>query len=440
MTKIPKAREAEQIILGTLLGENEDVSTDIIGRVKPDEFYWQEHRTIYRAILDLYDQNKPTDLVTIKDHLEANAKLNKANGLDYLADLQNKVITTANISHYVNIVKEKATLRRIIKSGKEISELGRKEDLDINEVLDKAENKVFEISQRGGDTGYSLMSDLLSAHVDHLEELHHSDQEVVDGIETGFSDLDHKLSGLKKTKLYTMAGRPGMGKTGLALAIARKAALQDYNVGIFSLEMPQDSIMNRILCGDARVNLQRAEDGRLSKQDFGKLAQSANKFNNKTLAIEDTPHMPVIDVKAEARRMKAKEDIDLIIVDYLQLMQGSGQENNREQEVAKMTRSLKALALELEIPIIAVAQLNREVEYRKDKRPKLADLRESGAIEQDSNVVIFVYRENYYEDEISEVDETEVIIAKQRNGPTGTVNLAFHKKYASFYERAPGGV
>ncbi len=439
MTKIPKSQEAEQLLLGTLLGEDNEAKTEIISEIRAEDFYWEAHRLIFRAILSLYDSNEPTDIVTVKEQLDSNGNLDKANGKEYLADLLTKVVTTVNTSHYIKIVKNKSTLRQIINRGREITELGRKEDQDINEILDEAENKIFEISQRGGDTGYSLMSAQISSHIDHLEELHHSEREVVDGIPTGFSGLDHKVKGLKKGKLITMAGRPGMGKTGLALAIARKAALQKYNVGIFSLEMPQDAIMNRILCADARVNLQKAENGNLSKEDFGKLARSANRFQGRTIAIEDTPHMPVIDVKAEARRMKAKEDIDMVIVDYLQLMQGSGTENNREQEVAKMTRSLKALALELEIPIISVAQLNREVEYRKDKRPKLADLRESGAIEQDSNIVIFVYRENYYEDEMSEVDETEIIVAKQRNGPTGTVRLAFHKKYASFYERASGG-
>lgn len=437
MTEIPKSKEAEQIVLGALLDFGDELAPEILGELKPEHFYWQEHRIIFRTIAELHSEGDPIEVMSLSHRLEDKKKLNKANGRSYLADLADKVITTANIDHYIEVVKNKATLRAVVKRGQEISELGRQQDKDINEVLDEAEQKIFDITKSGGDSEYTLMSDSLSNHLEHLEELHHSKDEVINGIPTGFSSLDRMLSGLKGGNLITMAGRPGMGKTGLALAFARNMALDGYNVGIFSLEMEEEMIQNRLLCGEARVNLQRASNGNLSSEDFGKIASAANKFQDTTIAIEDTPHMPVVDVKTEARRMKAKDGVDIIMVDYLQLMQGSGQENTREQEVSKMTRSLKALAMELSVPVIAVSQLNREVERRQDKRPKLSDLRESGAIEQDSNKVLFVYRDGYYEDEPSEVDPTEVIVAKQRNGPTGKVTLAFHKAYASFYEQGP---
>ncbi len=434
MTKIPKSKEAEQIVLGSLLYNGEEIGPKIIGEVKADQFYWKEHRIIYKTISELYEDNKPIEIMAVSNKLEEKGKLNKANGREYLADLSDKVITTANIEHYIDTVQNKATLRQLIKRGKEISELGRNEEQDVTEVLDKAEEKIFDITKSGGDTGYSLMSEELNSRIETLEELHHSKEEVINGIPTGFSDLDYKLSGLKGGQLITMAGRPGMGKTSLALAIARHAAMDDLGVGVISLEMSKDEVQDRILCGDARVNLQRARNGDLSSEDFGKLTNSAGKFHNKTIAIEDTPHLPVVDVKAKARRMKAKDGVDIIVVDYLQLMQGSGGHNTREQEVSSMTRSLKGLARELDIPIISVSQLNREAERRQDKRPKLADLRESGAIEQDSDIVLFVYRDGYYNDSEGGVDETEIIIAKQRNGPLGTIRLAFHKSYASFYE------
>lgn len=436
MAKIPKNKDAEQTVLGSMLIDRE-VAPDIIGTIDDEDFYWEEHRILYRTMEDLFESDEPVDIVTVKNELERQSSLNKANGPDYLADLADKVVTTANIDEYTEIVKSKSILRQLIKAGMEITELGRNEELNISDVLDKAEEKVFDISTSGGGNEYSLIGDSLTDQIGKLEELHHSTGEVITGVPTGFSDLDFILTGLQGGQLLTLAGRPGTGKTSLALSFARQEAIDGFNVGIFSLEMQESELLNRLLCGEARVSLYKTSTGSLSKDEWGKLTGAANTYSKTTIAIDDSHTLPVINLKAKARRMKVKDDIDILFVDYLQLIEDSGYRNSREREVAHISRSLKGLAKELDIPIVALSQLNRAVEKREDKHPKLADLRESGAIEQDSDVVLFLYRGGYYEDYDNEVDMSEVIVAKQRNGPLGKVELAFHKKFASFYEISP---
>lgn len=436
---IPKNKEAEQLVLGSILMDPEDVVPKVIEKVKPGYFYWKEHRLIFRAVLELFDKGDPADVVTVTNRLKEKGQLEEIQGRGYLADLLDKVVTTANLEHYAEILRNKALMRALINGGRKISELGYKTDQELKDILDRAEETVFEISRQETVEEFHLLSDFLRDHFDELEELHHDpSQQTISGLSTGFPKLDEMSSGFQDGQLIVIAGRPGTGKTSFALSLVRNIALrEDAGVGIFSLEMTKEQLLERLLCGEGKVNLHQLRGGFVPSSKWRDIATTAGKLQESTIVIDDMPGNGILDVKAKARRMKAEHDINFLVVDYLQLIEGEGGADRREQEIAHISRSLKGIARELRIPVVALSQLNRSVERRESKRPRLSDLRESGAIEQDSDLVAFIYREDYYGENESQTDstvsKTELIIGKQRNGPLGTINLSFHKGYASFY-------
>lgn len=436
---IPKNKEAEQLVLGSILMDPEDVVPKVIEKVKPGYFYWKEHRLIFRAVLELFDKGDPADVVTVTNRLKEKGQLEEIQGRGYLADLLGKVVTTANLEHYAEILRNKALMRALINGGRKISELGYKTDQELKDILDRAEETVFEISRQETVEEFHLLSDFLRDHFDELEELHHDpSQQTISGLSTGFPKLDEMSSGFQDGQLIVIAGRPGTGKTSFALSLVRNIALrEDAGVGIFSLEMTKEQLLERLLCGEGKVNLHQLRGGFVPSSKWRDIATTAGKLQESTIVIDDMPGNGILDVKAKARRMKAEHDINFLVVDYLQLIEGEGGADRREQEIAHISRSLKGIARELRIPVVALSQLNRSVERRESKRPRLSDLRESGAIEQDSDLVAFIYREDYYGENESQTDstvsKTELIIGKQRNGPLGTINLSFHKGYASFY-------
>jgi len=364
----------------------------------------------------------------------------------YLNELLDRVATTASLEYYAEIVKKKATLRTLIEAGGRISELGYDEVSETADVLDKAESIIFDVSSRGSAGSYFLINDFLYEHIDTLEALHRDpNRHTITGFSTGFPRLDEMTSGLQRSDLVIVAGRPGTGKTSFALSVARHVAIREKAaVGIFSLEMTKEQLLERLLCGEGKVSLHRLRGGYIPSAKWRDLAMAASKLQKTTIVIDDTPGASILEIRAKARRMASQHRLDLVIVDYLQLVEGSIRTDVREQEISHISRSLKRLARELSVPVIAVSQLNRAVEQREKKYPRLADLRESGAIEQDADVVMFIYREDYYRQPDEEAaasgqgagSEAEIIIAKQRNGPLGKVKVNFHKAYASFYPMA----
>ena len=445
---LPKNIEAEQIVLGSALLEPDATIPILLDRLKPDDFYRRAHRVVFRAIHELYDRGEPADIVAVANRLEEREEMERAGGRMYLNELLDRVTTTASLEYYAEIVRKKAVLRALIETGGRISELGYDEERETDEVLDKAESMIFDVSRRDEKgQSYYLLNEFLYEHIDALEALHHDpNRRALRGFSTGFPKYDEMTSGLQRSDLTVIAGRPGTGKTSLALAIARNIALREKAaVGVFSLEMTKEQLLERLLCGEAMVSLHKLRGGYIQPSKWRDLANAASKFQQATIVVDDTTSS-ILEIKAKARRMKSQHDLGMMIVDYLQLVEGGLRTDVREQEVAYISRSLKKLARELDIPIIAVSQLNRAVEHRGEEKkyPRLADLRESGAIEQDADVVVFIYREDYYRPPEGEAAagaqgaaaEAEIIIAKQRNGPLGRFPAIFHKEYASFYPEA----
>jgi len=439
---LPKNLEAEQVVLGSVLLEPEGTMPILLETLRPEHFYRRSHRIVFRAIRELFDRGEPADIVAVANRLEEKDEIDKAGGRVYLNELLDRVTTTASLEYYAGIVRKKAILRSLIDAGGRIAELGYDEARETDEVLDKAESMIFDISRRDSGGSYFLLSQFLYEHIDALEELHRDpDRHTITGLSSGFPRFDEMTSGLQRSDLVILAGRPGTGKTSLALALARNIAIREHaGVGIFSLEMAKEQLLERLLCGEAKVSLHRLRGGYVPAAKWRDIANAASKFQKATIIVDDSPGASILEIKAKARRMASQHNLGMVIVDYLQLVEGSVRTDVREQEIAHITRSLKKLARELEVPVIAVSQLNRAVEQRESKIPRLADLRESGAIEQDADVVAFIYRKDYY-DEPSDPSKTgqgsaaeaELIIAKQRNGPLGKVPLIFHKAFASFY-------
>lgn len=428
----PHDIDAEQAVLGSMLTDIDAVNA-AMEILKEDAFYRDDNRAIYQAIVNLYSKSEPIDIITLKDELESMDKFEQVGGYEYLASLPDKVPTTANVQKYIKIVEEKSILRNLIKTSNEIIELGYNQTEDVEDIMDRAETKIFDIMQSKNQKGYTPIKDVLVESFEKLEELYNRKQHIT-GVPTGFSELDYKTAGLHGSELILVAARPAMGKTAFALNIAANAALRgNAPVAIFSLEMSKDQLVNRILCSEAMVDSNKVRTGKLDEDDWVKLAGAIGPLSESEIYIDDTPGISVMEIRTKCRKLKIEKDIGLVVIDYLQLVQGSNKRaGSREQEISEISRSLKILAKEINVPVIALSQLSRAVEQRPDHRPMLSDLRESGAIEQDADIVMFLYRDDYYNKESEKKDIAEVIIAKQRGGSTGTVELLWMGNYTKF--------
>jgi replicative DNA helicase len=429
----PQNLEAEQSVLGGILLDNLALNT-VLEQLETSDFYSETHRKIFSSIIELSNRNEPCDLITLSNILKDQKRIEQVGGTAYLASLVDNVPSAVNIGYYAKIIKEKSILRRLIGTATEILNKSYDAGMDIDSVLDEAEHAIFEISENKIRPSFYPIRDIIKDSFKTIERLY-AKKELVTGVATGFDKIDDITSGLQKSDLIIIAGRPSMGKTAFALNIAQYAALEmGVPVAIFSLEMAKEQLATRMLAAEARVDSQRLRKGFLGETDWPKLTTAAGRLSEAPIYIDDTPAITVIEMKAKSRRLKAEAGLGLIILDYLQLMRGSAYKDSREQEISEISRSLKALAKELSVPVIALSQLNRKVEDRTSRRPQMADLRESGAIEQDADLIAFIYRDEVYNrsDDNPEKGIAEIIIGKQRNGPTGTVKLAFQEKYTRF--------
>jgi replicative DNA helicase len=432
----PQNLEAEQSVLAAMLIEREAIirASEIL---TSEDFYRDAHGAIFLAMMALFERGEPVDLITVSDELRGRGLLDQTGGLTYLAKLSNLLPSAANVEYYAKIVEEKAVLRRLIRASTDIARKGYDGGDDLDDLLGEAERTIFDITQKRTAKGYEHLKNALVTAYDHIEFLYtHKGQTT--GVPTGFRPLDQMMSGLQPSDLLILAARPSVGKTGFALNIARNAAvLSRVPVAFFSLEMAKEQLALRLLSAEAAVDGHRMRTGHLADDDWMRLGQALGRLSEAPIFIDDTPNIALMELRARARRLKTEQRIRLIVIDYLQLMQAKSKSDNRQQEVSEISRSLKALARELRVPVIALSQLSRAAEQRQDKRPLLSDLRESGSIEQDADVVMFLFREDYYDAETERKNICEVIIAKHRNGPTGSVDLYFMKEIQKFMAVEP---
>lgn len=429
----PQNTEAEQAVLGAMLIEKEAISK-VAEFLKGTDFYREAHRIMFDTMLELFNKNEAVDLVTVTESLRKNDKLESVGGIAYVTSLANSVPTAANILYHGKIIEEKALLRGLINSATAIAGMGYEDNEDVAEIMDKAEKMILEVSERriGGD--FTPIKTIIFDAFGKIEQLYASKGGIT-GLASGFKDLDKLTSGLQPSDLVLIAARPSMGKTAFTLNIATHVAVREKQaVAFFSLEMSKEQLVQRMLCAEAAIDSQRLRIGELEDRDWGKLISAADRLSSAPIFIDDTAGITVMEMRSKARRLKIEHDLKLIIIDYLQLMQGSGSKSgdNRQQEISEISRSLKALARELNVPVIALSQLSRSVESRQVKKPMLSDLRESGSLEQDADIVAFLYREDYYNPDTEHKNITDVIIAKHRNGPVDTVQLFFHKQFTKF--------
>ncbi len=418
-------------VLGSMLMDVDAISIATESLDK-ESFYKDTHKKIFEAIRDLYNANKAVDIITLTDELKRNETLDEIGGASFLTALVNSVPTSANINHYVSIVKERYILRTLINNSTKIISICYESEGNVDEVVDSAERFIFEVSDRKHHGSYLHLKEIIKDSIENIDRLYQKKAHIT-GIPTGFIDFDSKTSGLQESDLIVIAGRPSMGKSALALGIAEYAGVvEKIPLAFFSLEMSKEQLVQRMLCAHAKVDAHKVRTGYLSPSDWPRLTAAAGKLSEAPIFIDDSPAISVMELRAKARRLKAHQDIQLIILDYMQLMRGSGHEENRQQEISDISRSLKSLARELSVPVVAISQLSRAVEARTDHRPQLSDLRESGAIEQDADVVVLILREEYYRPTPENEGIAEVIIAKQRNGPVGSMKLTFIKEYTRF--------
>lgn len=426
----PHSIEAEQSMLGALMLDK-DAIIKVADLVNPKDFYKSSHQKIYESAISLYEKNEPIDVLTLSNKLEEKSLIDEIGGSSYLASLVNMVPTASNITYYAKVIRKKSILRKLIHAASEISEMGYNEAEDVEKVLDEAEQALFSISQKSLKQEFTSINKILHSAFDRLDELHKNKGEMR-GVPTGFKDLDNLLSGLQKSDLVILAARPSMGKTSLALDIARNVgSIYKIPVGIFSLEMSSDQLVDRMIAAESDIDLWRLRTGNLKNEDFEKINETMGKLSEAPIFIDDTASANIMEMRTMARRLQAEHKLGLIIIDYLQLMEGRGSEN-RVQEISEISRGLKNLAKELNIPIVALSQLSRAVESRPDQRPKLSDLRESGSIEQDADVVMFIYREGRINPDSENKNVAEIIIAKHRNGPVGNKKLFWKEESASY--------
>lgn len=441
----PQSIEAEKSVLGAMLIDREAIAkaSEIL---TSDDFYREAHRVIYSGMLELYNRNEAVDFVTLTEILKRDNKLADVGGSAYITALADMVPTAANVKYHAEIVADKSTLRQMVHVATEIAANGYEASDDVNVLLDEAESKILAIANKNKRTDFTHVNDIVNDAIIQIEKLAQNAGGIT-GIPTDFIDLDRLTSGLHPSDFIILAARPSMGKTALALNIASNVALKAHkkiggepkSVAIFSLEMSKEQLVNRMLCAEGQIDSQRLRVGEMGEDDWARLWQACDSLSKAKLYIDDTPGITAMDMRSRARRLKAEHGLDLIVVDYLQLMQGSGKRNNtgdRQQEVSEISRSLKALARELDVPVIALSQLSRSVEARTVKRPMLSDLRESGSLEQDADIVAFLYREDYYNQDTENKNITELIIAKHRNGAVDTVRLFFQKQFTKFLNMA----
>ena len=427
----PYNLEAEQSVLGSMLLSKDAIFT-AVERLKADYFYKDSHKSIFELLLELHENREPVDLITVTEAMRSKKMLEQVGGVTYLTTLTEIVPTAANISYYCDIVEEKSLIRKLINTCSKVLSMAYEAKDDVEGLLDEAERMIFEIVQKRRVEGFFHIKDVLLTTFERIEELYNSEGGIT-GIPTGFPDLDEKTSGFQPSDLILIAARPSMGKTSFALNIAANAAIRhDIPVAIFSLEMSKEQLVQRLLCSESNVDSHRLRTGQLQDDDWPRLAQAMGPLSEAPIYIDDTPGISSLELRAKARRLKAEKGLGLIVIDYLQLMSGRANLENRQQEISEVSRSLKALARELSVPVVALSQLSRAPEVRADHRPILSDLRESGSQEQDSDLVAFLYRDDYYDPETEKKNIAEVIIAKQRNGPTGTVELAWLPRFTKF--------
>ncbi len=427
----PHDNEAEQAILSSMFIDKDAVAV-AIERLKAQDFYYPSHQAIYEAALELFSTGKPIDIITIKSKLEEKGIFEQIGGLSYIAQVASAVGSSVNARHYAEIVEEKAILRRLIKNSSDISEVCFEGKEPLNSIIEKAEKGIFEILNKKGSKDIVHIRDIAVSAFEKIEDIFKNKGKLT-GVPTGFADFDAKTAGLQKSDLILLAARPSMGKTAFALNIAQNVAIRnDIPVAIFSLEMSKEQLVNRMLSSEAMIDAQKMRMGELVEDDWVKLIQAVGPLTQADIYINDTPGISPMEIRSICRKLKLEKGLGLILIDYLQLMSGDGKNDSRQQEISNISRSLKAIAREMEAPVIALSQLSRACEQRSDHRPMLSDLRESGAIEQDADVVAFLYRDEYYFPDTEAKGQAELIIAKQRNGPTGTVNLAWLGQYTKF--------
>ncbi|MHB8062848.1 MAG: replicative DNA helicase [Ruminiclostridium sp.] len=428
----PQNIEAEQSVLGSMLIDKEVIPV-VMEFLKSEDFYRPDHKEIYDVIIELFDRAEPIDLITVSERLKLHGKLDLIGGLEYLSNIATAVPTTANVKNYSKIVEEKALLRKLIRVSSDIVDLGFNANEEVTFILDKAEQGIFDILQKRSSQGFVPIKDVLVDTFNKLEELYNNKGNIT-GIPTGFADLDFKTSGLHNSDLILIAARPAMGKTAFALNLAQNAAVHSQvPVAVFSLEMSKEQLVNRMLSSEAMVDGSKMKTGKLEDNDWQKVAKALGPLSEAPIFIDDTPGVSITEIRAKCRRLKLEHNLGLVIIDYLQLMAGSrSKSENRQQEISEISRSLKILAKEINVPVITLSQLSRAPETRTDHRPILSDLRESGAIEQDADIVMFLYRDDYYNPETDQKNIAELIIAKHRNGSTGTIELVWLGQYTKF--------
>lgn len=429
----PQNNEAEQAVLGAMLIKKDAISA-AAELLTSDDFYRAAHRIVFEAIMALYQANEAVDMITVTERLKKNGELEKAGGIAFITALANAVPTAANVVFHAQIVRQKAQLRHLINAATEIAGTAYEDAEPVEEIMDGAEKRILGVTARGNHADFVPMKEILIAAFDQIEK-HAANKGALTGLASGFVDLDRLTSGFQPSDLILVAARPSMGKTAFTLNIATHAAIHSKKtVAFFSLEMSKEQLALRMFSAEGQVDSQRLRVGDLKDEEWQKIIEAADRLTKAPLWIDDTPGITVMELRSKARRLKAEHGLDLIVIDYLQLMQGRGAKSgdNRQQEISEISRSLKALARELKVPVIALSQLSRSVESRQIKRPMLSDLRESGSLEQDADIVMFLYREDYYEKETERPNVTEVIVAKHRNGPVDTVSLFFQREFTRF--------
>ncbi|NMA03222.1 MAG: replicative DNA helicase, partial [Clostridiales bacterium] len=417
----PNSVEAEQSVLGSMLLDREAIII-VLEILKGSDFYKEAHREIFEAMHGLFDRNEPVDLITLTEELKKQGTLEAIGGIPYLTSLASGVPIASNVRYYAEIVEKKSVLRELIKASQEIVHLGYSSDVEVSEVIEQAQKNIYDISQDRSDRGFVLIKDVLSDTFDKIEELYESKTEIT-GMTTGFIDLDKKLSGFHKTDLVLIASRPSMGKSALALNLAQNAAVKaGASVAVFSLEMSREQLMLRMVAAESMVELGKIRVGNLNEEEWAKIANAMVPLSQSKIFFDDTPGISVAKIRSKCRRLKMEKGLDLVLIDYLQLMEDDKRSENRQQEIASISRSLKIMAKELDCPVIALSQLSRAPELRANHRPILSDLRESGAMEQDADLVMFLYRDEYYHPDTDKKNIAEIIIAKHRHGEIGTVD------------------